>query len=183
MAKAKKDKHKEPVEAELDKEDGTAEKPRRVFQCLDPTHPSQLVSLSTHGYSEGGVSYPARSRSISANIAAQFILPEDSPDYDVQYEALKRACKRGRWPMVEVGGGKELVKPEFLRNKSTSDKDKLIAKQTELDAKCDILVRNASTMAKTDAVLVEKDEKIMQLEARLIALEARVSAGAAAKKQ
>lgn len=144
------------------------EKPRRVFQCLDANYPKQLPTLSTHGHQEGGVSYPSRCRVITANAAAQFVLLEDAPDYDVQYAALKLAGKRGRWQMVELGAKDELVKPKFLE-KEKSDKESLIETQRLLDEKSDLLTTTAQAIVSKDKDAEAKDAEIKQLKAKLAA--------------
>jgi len=160
-SKPKADTLREKVEKELEAEDrGDTTNKRRVFQCLDETHPSQVVTLSVHAHTDAGVTYPARTRILSVNKAGQFVLPANAPDYEDQYRALKRMCKQPHtWPMVELDSKKENVLPKYLAGKSASPEEKLAAAQRKIDETSDLLTKQAQDIAAKEEIIEKATEE------------------------
>jgi hypothetical protein len=157
----KKDALREKVEADLDAQsEGMTERRRRVFQCLDATHPSQMVTLSVVAHKEGNIEHPARSRTLKVNGAGQFILAADAPDYEEQYIALKKAERNPhKWPMIELGGDKENVLPKFLKGKKGSPQEQLVEAQRKIDETSIQLSKGAEVLADKEEALAKAAEE------------------------
>ena len=144
------------------------EKKRRVFLALDENHPSQFVTLSLFGHSEGAQYHPARCRVINEEFigghpTGRFILLATAPDYEGQYQGMRRVVEESKYNIVELGTKDMERKPDWYTKKSQTDKEKLIEARLALDEKSDLVLKGARETAKLAEVSETKDKDIVTL--------------------
>jgi hypothetical protein len=136
-------------------------RPRRVFQCMQESHPSMLTVYQRAGYTDdGGQSYGPVTKVLHVNQGGQFVLPEDCEYYDEQLDGLRRAS--AKIEMVDLSDLKDPKKdgleegqpPAQWSSEPTQDQ-LLIEAQQRIDETSEELTEKNRENAAKDAEIAE----------------------------